>query len=80
MRCGCIDCGAFMIHAEGQDACVCPECGRRCTACLGTNTVVSRDQLKNLAFTPWINRDIDDAKESMEEQAAKRREDESKWW
>jgi len=51
MRCGCLECGAFMVHAEDKDICVCPDCGWRCEACLGTNTVVSREQLKNLVFT-----------------------------
>ena len=31
---------------------VCPECGYRCKDCLGTDTVVSRDQLARLAFDP----------------------------
>ena len=45
MRCGCA-CGAYMIHSEGLEiACVCPECGARCNMCLGTNSVVGREQL-----------------------------------
>ncbi len=52
MRCGCPECGTYMIQSEGLNiACVCPECLFRCSACMGTNTVVSRDQLKNLVFT-----------------------------
>lgn len=69
MRCGCIECGAFMIHAEGKEACVCPECGHRCSACLGTNTVVSREKLKDLKFVPWISQDIADAQDSLEGKA-----------
>ena len=46
-------------------ACVCPECGHRCSACLGTNTVVSREQLKNLAAVRWINQDIDRARDAL---------------
>jgi len=65
LRCGCIECGAFMIHAEGREACVCPECGHRCSACLGTNTVVSREQLKNLKFVDWVSRDIAEAEDSL---------------
>ncbi len=30
--------------------CVCPQCLFRCRACMGTNTVVSRENLKNLVF------------------------------
>ncbi|HIT68638.1 MAG TPA: hypothetical protein IAC36_01890 [Candidatus Aphodomonas merdavium] len=50
MRCGCPDCGAYMIQSESLElACVCPECGYRCNACMGTNTVVSREQLRQQA-------------------------------
>ena len=49
MRCGCTECGAYMIHSEGPNiACVCPECGARCSACLGTDSVVSREELRLL--------------------------------
>ena len=44
---------------------MCPECGHRCSACLGTNTVVGRDQLKNLLNVNWISRDIEDAQDSL---------------
>ena len=51
MRCSCHVCGTYMVHSESLDlGCVCPECGYRCKACLGTNTVISRDNLKNLKF------------------------------
>ena len=47
MRCGCAECGAYMIHSEGPSiACVCPECGARCSACLGTDSVVPRGELE----------------------------------
>ncbi len=53
MRCGCPDCGAYMVHAEGaQVGCVCPDCERRCTACLGTSSVLSREALKRLKENP----------------------------
>lgn len=52
MRCGCPQCGTYMIQSEGLDVCcVCPQCLYRCRACMGTNTVVSRENLKNLALT-----------------------------
>ena len=69
MRCGCIECGAFMIHAEDKEVCVCPECGHRCSACLGTNTVVSREKLKDLKFVSWINQDIVGAREALQGRA-----------
>lgn len=40
-----------MIQSEGTNfGCVCPECLYRCRACMGTNTVVSRENLHNLVF------------------------------
>ena len=53
MRCSCKECGIYMIQAESDfQGCVCPECGYRCNDCLGTNTVVSREALRSLAFDP----------------------------
>lgn len=40
-----------MIQSESLDlGCVCPDCLYRCRACMGTNTVVSRENLGKLAF------------------------------
>lgn len=53
MRCGCPDCGTWMVHAESSRmGCVCPACGTRCTDCLGTDTLVSREQLRKLKDDP----------------------------
>lgn len=53
MRCSCKQCGTYMIQAESDHlGCICPDCGYRCNDCLGTNTVVSRERLKDLAFDP----------------------------
>ncbi len=53
MRCSCKNCGTYMIQADDLTlGCRCTECGERCTACLGTNTVVSREDLKKLEFQP----------------------------
>ena len=53
MRCSCKECGVYMTQAESAHlGCVCPDCGYRCTDCLGTNTVVSREALASLAFDP----------------------------
>ena len=53
MRCSCKECGTYMVQAESDHlGCVCPDCGYRCNDCLGTNTVVSRDSLRALAFDP----------------------------
>ena len=53
MRCGCPDCGTWMVHSEGPGlGCVCPACGTRCRDCLGTNTLVSREALRSLKDDP----------------------------
>ena len=52
MRCGCPECEAYMIQSEGlATACVCPECAFRCNACMGSNTLVSREELLRSAET-----------------------------
>lgn len=49
MRCACQVCDTYMVHSEGLElGCVCPACGYRCKACLGTDSVVSRENLKSL--------------------------------
>lgn len=58
MRCSCKECGIYMVQADSPHlGCVCPECFYRCTDCLGTNTVVSRDSLRSLAFDPRFDPD-----------------------
>ncbi len=53
MRCSCKECGTYMIQADSSVlGCVCPDCGYRCQDCLGTDTVVSRDHLRDLMFDP----------------------------
>lgn len=60
MRCGCPHCEAFMIQSETEgQTCVCPECGYRCNACLGTGTVITRDTLEQLKNIEWITPDFD---------------------
>ena len=59
MRCSCHDCGTYMNQSEGLElGCVCPDCGYRCKACLGTDSVVSRDKLKSLARDPGFLNEI----------------------
>lgn len=50
MRCGCPECGQFMVHEEGGAhlGCVCPSCLYRCAACLGTNSMISREEVERL--------------------------------
>jgi len=55
VRCSCGNCGTYMVHAESfQLGCVCPECGARCKACLGTDTVVSRESLRRMKDDPMV--------------------------
>lgn len=55
MRCSCHVCGTYMVHSESMElGCVCPECSARCKACLGTNTVMSRDALRQLKNNPMM--------------------------
>lgn len=59
MRCSCHVCDTYMAQSEGLElGCVCPNCGYRCKACLGTDSVISREGLKGLANNPAIMRDI----------------------
>ena len=59
MRCSCHECGTYMNQSEGLElGCVCPECGYRCKACLGTDSVVSRENLKKLQFDPAFMNEI----------------------
>ena len=59
MRCSCQICDTYMVHSEGLAlGCVCPNCGYRCKACLGTDSVISRDSLKNIQYDPTVMNDI----------------------
>ncbi len=59
MRCSCHECGVYMAQSEGLElGCVCPACGYRCKACLGTNSVVSRENLKSLKFDSMLMDEI----------------------
>lgn len=70
MRCACLRCGAYMAQSDDSHlGCVCPECGNRCTACLGTNSVMTREQIENLKRDPLVaelllNRFAEDKMES----------------
>ena len=67
MRCSCKQCGTYMIQAESDHlGCICPDCGYRCNDCLGTNTVVSKERLKDLKFVQWIARDIEKAQDAID--------------
>lgn len=55
MRCMCRNCGTYMVQADdGKLGCVCPECFNRCRDCLGTDSVMSREELKRLKEDPLM--------------------------
>ena len=55
MRCMCRNCGTYMVQAEdGRLGCICPECFNRCRDCLGTDSVLSREELKELKENPML--------------------------
>lgn len=59
MRCSCQNCGVYMVQSEDSHlGCVCPECGLRCTACLGTNSVISKETLRNIKNDPLLAKRI----------------------
>jgi hypothetical protein len=61
VRCECTECGVYMVHAEDlQMGCICPNCQARCTACLGTNSVLSRQQLHQLEDDPFFEKIIEE--------------------
>ena len=63
MRCSCPECGTYMTHSEGLEmGCVCPQCQTRCKMCLGTNSVISRDELRKRA-AEYIRKDGETGRE-----------------
>ena len=69
MRCGCPNCGKFMIHSERDNACVCPDCLYRCYACQGTGTALSREEVQALRELPIVPPTME---ERLREQAHQR--------
>ena len=59
MRCSCHVCDTYMVQSEGLElGCVCPACGYRCKACLGTDSVVGREALSRLKDDALLMKDI----------------------
>ena len=55
MRCMCRECGTYMVQAEdGKLGCICPECFSRCRDCLGTDSVMSREELAKMKEDPLL--------------------------
>lgn len=49
MRCGCPNCGDYMIQTEGGEVrCQCPHCGHTCDACMGAGRVLTREDIARL--------------------------------
>ena len=59
MRCSCHVCDTYMVQSEGLElGCVCPQCGYRCKACLGTDSVVGREALSALKDNALLMQEI----------------------
>ena len=44
-----------MVQSDDSHlGCVCPECGERCTACLGTDSVMSRESIESFKKDPAL--------------------------
>ena len=78
MRCSCHVCDTYMVQSEGLElGCVCPQCGYRCKACLGTDSVVGRDALGKLKDDALLMQEIlasfdeDDAAQDVDDSADK---------
>ena len=57
MRCMCRECGTYMVQADDAKlGCVCPECFARCRDCLGTDSCLTREQLKEIKENPLMER------------------------
>ena len=55
MRCSCRKCGEYMVHENaGLGACVCPVCGEKCTDCLGTDSVISKEAFERIKDDPVL--------------------------
>ena len=72
MRCACPNCGTYMVHSESMSlGCVCPQCATRCKMCLGTNSVVPREDLaqiaSRLAYISQITEETEDERLSAED-------------
>ncbi len=79
MRCSCPVCGDWMIHSEAASACVCPTCLRRCSACLGTDSLLTREAIAALRAgrNPQEEREIQ--KDMRGFAPGERAEDEETW-
>ncbi len=78
MRCSCKECGTYMVQADSDLlGCVCPDCGYRCRDCLGTDTVVSRESLRSLAFDPRF--DPENIAANFTRDGEETQEDEEEW-
>lgn len=55
MRCMCRNCGTYMVQAEdGMLGCICPECFSRCRDCLGTDSCLTREQIRQMKEDPFM--------------------------
>ncbi|MBQ3274386.1 MAG: hypothetical protein IJH51_03715 [Christensenellaceae bacterium] len=68
MRCSCRECGEYMVHENaGLGACICPVCGFRCTDCLGTDSVISKEMFKRMKDDEILQRAFITEREDTDE-------------
>ena len=81
MRCGCPECGTLMIHEEGGRnlGCCCPDCGYRCSACLGTDSVLSREAILAFKAGEPVERLAQVEDQLLEDEQAEPQEEEHLW-
>ena len=80
MRCGCPVCGAYMIQQEGGAflGCHCPACDYRCDACMGTDTLLSKEEISHFLATGGGR--LDSFRHLAEEDAALDAEETDETW
>ena len=68
MRCSCRECGEYMVHEEKNlGGCICPVCGNRCRDCLGTSTLISKEEFSRLKNDPFFEMEIIDRANETED-------------
>ena len=68
MRCSCRECGEYMVHEDsGLGGCICTVCGLRCTDCLGTDSVISKEMFERMKDDEILQRAFITEREDTDE-------------
>ena len=70
-----------MIHEEGGRnlCCCCPDCGYRCSACLGTDSVLSREAIRAFKAGTPVERLAEMEDQLLEDEQEEPQEEERLW-